>query len=393
MLLIRSLNRGGAERQLASLAVGLNPSEFQIGVVTFYPGGAIWDELSSAQHIVLRSLDKKGRWDNLSTILHLKSLLQKWAPAILHCYMAEPSILGTIAGRLASVPAIVWGVRSSNMDYLKYGRFNWLTFQIAGAMSRLPDLIVANSEAGRIYHVARGYPASRVVTIANGIDAEQFRPSPEARWATRGEWRFAADDFIVGVVARLDPMKGHDTLLEAAVQVCRERNNVRIVCVGNGPSAYRDRLVSMTERLGLRDHVSWMGELENLPCVYPAFDLACSCSVFGEGFSNAVAEAMASGLPCVVTDVGDSRAIVADTGLVVACSDPGELARAILKMAAMDPAARSAIGERARCRIVSEFGVKAMIDRTAGRYRELVAGWSGPVKRDFVTPGSGVTRC
>ena len=371
VLLIRSLNRGGAERQLALLATGLDAAEFRVRVVTFYPGGPIWDELTAQPAVELVSLEKRGRWDTLEPTRRLSRILAAWAPAILHCYMPEPSIVGTIAGRRAGVRAIVWGVRSSNVDYRKYGWFSWATARVAAWMSGRADLVIANSDAGRVYHIAQGYRADRVITIPNGIDTGRFRPSPEARVAGRQLWQLADNEVVIGVVARLDPMKGHPVLLRALASVARQVPAVRVVCVGGGAPGYAHHLAAETRRLNLDRVVRWTGELDQLHALLPAFDLICSPSVFGEGFSNAIAEAMACECPCVATNVGDSAAIVGDTGLVVPPGDPEALANALVRMTGLTVADRRARGRLARARVVNTFGLHAMIRRTATTYRDL----------------------
>jgi glycosyltransferase involved in cell wall biosynthesis len=389
--LIRSLHRGGAERQLALLAAGLDPAVFQVGVVTFYPGGAVWDELAVEPKVTLVSLDKRGRWQNLASARRLTSLLEAWRPAVLHCYMVEPSLVGLLAGRRASVPAIVWGVRSSNVDYFKYGWFNWGTFRLAAALSRRPDLIIANSEAGRAFHIAHGYPADRVRTIPNGIDTDRFHPSAAARTPWRERWGLAEDDVAIGVVARLDPMKGHEVLLRAVARLKARTTRLRVICVGGGDAAYRSRLSGEAAQLGLERAIVWAGELDQIESVYPAFEIACSASVFGEGFSNAVAEAMACQLPCVVTDVGDSAAIVGDTGLVAPPADPEKLAEALLDMADRSPTDRLRLGARARARIMGEYSLHAMIQRTAATYHELRERSRDPRRMNAAVSAGGST--
>jgi glycosyltransferase involved in cell wall biosynthesis len=289
----------------------------------------------------------------------------------------EPSILGGIAGRLRGAPITVWGVRASNVDYSYYGKFSWLTFKLAAALSTFPRVVVANSDAGRRYHIANGYPADRFVTIPNGIDVARFRLSDDARRLKRAQWGVADTDIVVGIVARLDPIKRHDLLLEAADILSRRQSNVRLVSVGGGTAVQLDGLRSMADRLGIRDRVLWLGELDDVASVYPAFDIVCSCST-GEGFSNSIGEAMACGVPCIATDVGDARAIIGDTGVIVTSGDAVALADAIGRIAMMTPVQRAALGGRARLRIVREFGLDRMLERTAAMYRELVGGTSRP---------------
>jgi glycosyltransferase involved in cell wall biosynthesis len=366
--LIRSLNRGGAERQLAELAKGLRSMSWDVTVLTFYPGGPIWNELSHT--VRLQSLDKGGRWDIARFSASLGRALHHLHPSVLHCFMVEPSIFGLAAGRLARVPAIVWGVRASDMELSRYDRATEWSFAVAARLSPLADLIIANSEAGRRYHIARGYPRRRFLTIVNGIDGDRFRPSKEVRALTRRSWGITDDQFVVGIAARLDPMKGYETFLRAAAAIVDRR--VRFVCVGGGPAAYANQLHGLALELGLSDRVLWVGECEQMADVYPAFDLGCSASSFGEGFSNAVAEAMACGVPYVVTDVGDSSSIVGDTGMVVPRRNPDALRRSLEAMIALGSEARAALARAARERVTTHFDVRRMIQATADAYRNVL---------------------
>jgi len=116
--------------------------------------------------------------------------------------------------------------------------------------------------------------------------------------------------------------------------------------------------------LGLTNQLIWAGARDNMPAVYSALDIASSSSSYGEGFSNAIAEAMACGVPCVVTDVGDSALIVGDTGGVVAPGDHNALAAAIQHLVDLPAKERCALGEACRARVVSEFGIDRLIQRT-----------------------------
>ncbi len=323
-----------------------------------------------SRHVRVASLDKRQRWDIVPFAWRLVSELKHWRPSILHCYLVEPCLFGLAVGRLAGVPAVVWGVRASNVDYSRYGLISLLTAKVAARLSACTDLIVANSDAGRAYWQTKGYSRRRFVTIHNGIDVDRFRPSDEARWRSRQQWHVGDDEFVVGVSARLDPLKDHSTLLIAAAKVLRQRPNVRFVCCGDGRPAYLEQLRSQASALGIADRVVWAGEHDGMESVYPAFDIGCSCSAT-EGFSNAIGEAMACGVACVVTDTGDSAAIVGDTGHVVPPGDADALACAILEASVSSPADRLTLGLRARQRIVDHYTTALMIERTSAAYEEL----------------------
>ena len=133
----------------------------------------------------------------------------------------------------------------------------------------------------------------------------------------RLEWGIAECEKLIGQVGRLDPMKDHSTFLKAAALLAHERKDVRFVCVGEGPTGYRDELYSLAKTLGLASRLIWAGSRRDMPAVYNAFDVAVSSSRWGEGLPNVIAEAMACGVPCVVTDVGDSAFVVDKLGVVV----------------------------------------------------------------------------
>ena len=159
------------------------------------------------------------------------------------------------------------------------------------------------------------------------------------------------------MLARLDPMKGHAHFLAAASKIASQRPDLRFVCVGDGRE--EGRLKQLAKDLEIEDKVLFAGPTRDPVAALNGFDLFCSASVWGEGFSNAVSEAMACGLPCVVTDVGDSAKSVGDCGAVVPPADPQALAEAILKQ--LD---QPGSGAKGRERIVKNFSIPAMIDRT-----------------------------
>jgi glycosyltransferase involved in cell wall biosynthesis len=321
-------------------------------VVTFYEGGAFWDELAGNPQVSLQSLGKRGRWDNLGTLSRLVQALKAFRPDVVHSYLVEPSIFGLLAGRMARVPAIAWGVRASIVNYRRYQAVTGISFRVAAALSKYADLIIANSDAGRLYHLECGYSNRRFITIPNGIDSERFRPSPAVRREQRRAWGVGDDHLLLGVSARLDPMKGHDTLLAAVALAVPELPTVKVAIAGGGSDRYAQQLRQLARDRGLEPHIIWLGEQADMTKVYPAFDIACSSSSFGEGFSNSIAEAMCCEIPCLVTQVGDSAIVVGDTGVVVPPDNPRALAEGLLSLARMAASERTALGRLGRACLV-----------------------------------------
>jgi glycosyltransferase involved in cell wall biosynthesis len=375
VFLIRSLNVGGAERQLLTLATGLSRSRFEVTVATFYPEGSMHHQFGEEMGVPVVALEKRGRWDLAAFSFRLWKALRGWRPHVLQCYLTEPNLLGLMVGRAAGVPKVVWGIRASNMDYSHYDRAAGWTFRLAARLSRLPDLIVANSDAGRRHHVAQGYSAERMTVVANGIDVARLRPDPEAGRRLREEWGIGPRACLIGIVARLDPMKGHETFLRAAAQLGRRKENARFVCVGDGAAGYKAALARLAADLGLgTGRITWAGHRPDVRAVYSALDIACLSSRFGEGFPNVVGESMACGTPCVVTDVGDAALIVGDTGMVVPPESPEALASAWGSLLDLGPAERVRLGQKARQRIVEHFDTGRLVEGMSRVYETLVSG-------------------
>jgi glycosyltransferase involved in cell wall biosynthesis len=211
-----------------------------------------------------------------------------------------------------------------------------------------------------------------MVVIANGFDTTRFYPDPGAGHRLRQKWGVAEDHYLIGLVARLDPIKCHPDFVRAAAMLARERDDVHFVCVGSGSPAYRDELQTLALNLGVGDRIIWTGELSGMREAYSALDIATSSSS-SEGFSNTIGEAMACGVPCVVTDVGDSAILVGHTGFVVAPGKPAELAAAWRRLLEMPGADRAALSAAARDRITSEFSVEKLVLRTEAALTRVVS--------------------
>jgi glycosyltransferase involved in cell wall biosynthesis len=374
--LIRSLERGGAERQLTQLAKGLVEQGFDITVCTFYDGGALRAELNGVAGLHLISLGKKNRWDVARFLVRLIRAVRRAKPDIIHAYMGIANELSVPLAWLVGARS-VWGLRSSNMDLTRYDQVSLCAFQVGAFASRFADAIIVNSEAGRQHHVLHGYRADRMVVVHNGVDCERFKPDPAARARIRAEWGIAAEGLLIGLVARLDPKKDHPNFLRAAAELSRFRPNVRFVCVGDGREAYRNELQALARTLGLEQRLLWAGPRDDMASVYNALDVMVLSSSFGEGFPNVVGEAMATGRRCVVTDAGDAAVVVGAAGVVVPPNDSRALAAAVEQLLRQSEPEASALAEFARARIATHFSPHQLLDSTVETLLATLEGPSG----------------
>ena len=365
VFLIRDLGVGGAEAQLVHVATGLEEVGFGVTLMAMYPGGPLEAEIRKRNGFDYVMLGKRGRSDVIGFGANLLKEIRRRRPAIVHGYMPFGNQLALAAGRIARAK-VVWGIRSSFVDFRHYDLSDRLLFGTGRMLSRLPDLMIINSWAGRDYHERAGYHASRMVVIPNGIDSTRFRPDPVAKRRVRKEWGIPEDAPLVGIVGRLEPMKGYSTFL-AAAGIVASRSNAHFVCIGDGPIEYRRELEAQALAARCGNRVHWAGLCHDMPSAYAALDTLVSASV-GEGFSNVIGEAMASGVKCVVTDVGDSARIVGTAGIVVPPADPSEMARAILDI--IDGNHRPLSDPREQ--VSKNFSRERMVTATASALRTLV---------------------
>lgn len=355
------LNTGGTQTQMVALAIGLHQSGVPTAMVVFHPGGALVERLQAAG-VPVHPLHKQGGWRYPAFLFRLIRLMWRERPTVLYTCLGFPNLL--CAGLRPWFPSpcrLVWGMRTSRLDWRLYGRRAAFESWLERRLSRLPDRIICNSWSGKEHALANGYPAQRLVVVPNGIDTDRFRPDPEAGSHLRARWGIPPTAFLIGLVARIDLIKDHETFLRAAARLTEPA--IHFVCIGDGDTPERHRLDRLASELGLNGRMRFTGEVEEMPSAYNALDLAVNASR-SEGSPNTVGEAMACGKPCVVTRVGDSPLLVAMTGRVVPPQDPEAMAHALRELFLLSPAERAALGDAARERITGQFSLPQLIFRT-----------------------------
>ena len=361
--IIRDLNYGGAQRQLITLVKGINKQSFDVTLLYFYSGGILLKDLKDSGCRII-CLEKQARWDVLGFFWRLFQHLKTINPDVLHGYLGESNLVTIFLKPFFPSTRIIWGIRESNTPSDRYGWLGLILSLLGIFLSVFTDLIVVNSHAGKDYCISQGYAADKMVVISNGIDTERFQPDSEAGAKVRAEWGVSENTILIGLVGRLDPMKDHPTFLKAVALLSRQRQDVRFVCVGVGEETYAKELYQLTNNLGISEQVIWAGGRSDMPAVFNALNITCSSSSYGEGFPNVIGEAMACGVPCVVTDVGDSAWIVGDTGIVVSPENPEALAagwNSLLNLTLID---RVALTEKSRKTIIENFSVRNLVQKT-----------------------------
>lgn len=311
------------------------------------------------------------RGPTLGALRGLRRNVRESRPDVLQGWMYHGNLAALTAGVIGARRApVVWNIRHSVHDLDHETPATARMIRLGAFLSRRPARIVYNSRVSAALHEAIGYSPDRTIVLANGFDTEGFRPSRIARAEVRAGLGVAPDALLVGMVARYHPVKDHQTFLESAARLIADGVDVQFVLAGNGVDASNDGLTSRIRALGLAPRIRLLGESGDIPRLMAALDVLCSSSVT-EGMPNVVGEAMASGVPCAVTDVGDSAWLVKDTGRVAPARDPIALAAIIRELLTMAGDRRRALGEAARARIEREFSLPVVVRRYEELYADL----------------------
>lgn len=367
---ITGLETGGAELSLLKLVESLHRERFVHDVVSLTGKGAIGERIE-ALGVPVIALRLSRAAAPIAGPVSLSRIIARTAPALVQGWMYHANLLALLAVKLARDPApLLWNVRASLDGIENEKRSTRAVVRIGARVSTLPQGIVYNSVTGARQHEALGYAASRTQIIPNGFDCSSFRPDPSAGPALRAALGLDPDSIVVGCFGRYHPMKDHATLLSAAANAARVEPRLQFVLAGAGVDASNDALAALIGQLGLAANVHCLGERRDIASLTAALDIACSASV-GESFPNVVGEAMACGVPCVVTDTGDAARIVGEGGLVVPVRDPASLAQAMVSLARAGPDRRRSLGTAARQRIVGHFSLEAVTDRYRSYYERI----------------------
>jgi len=369
---ITGLGQGGAESVLYRLAT-CSAQTLRHVVVSLTDEGVYGARLRAAGVAVHALGMPRGRV-TLAGLRDLHALIRREQPMAVQTWMYHADLVGGIAARLAGIRAVAWGIRNSGTHLQRSSRSARLVLKACALLSgRIPAVIVCAAQDALERHRAQGYRADRMVVVPNGYDFSRFAPDAASRAAMRAAWGVADGVPLAGCVARWDPLKDHRNLLQALGRLVRGARDGGLQCVlvGRGMSPSNAELVALIEAEGLRGRVLLAGPSEDVPAVMNALDLhvLSSCA---EGFPNVVAEAMACGTPCVVTDVGDAAHIVGSTGPVVPPEQPDALADAIAgRLAEIAAHGREAVGRPGRERVLEHFSLQRMVEAYGAIWRRI----------------------
>jgi glycosyltransferase involved in cell wall biosynthesis len=371
MHVVTGLGLGGAEVMLERLLQASDPAALSHEVVSLTDLGVVGERI---QRLGIRTHALgMTRAPSPAKVLRLARLIRRFDPDVVQTWMYHADLFGGIAARLAGGARIVWGIHNSTLDPVATRRTTHWIVGLCARLSRwLPDAIVSVSRAARELHVAAGYDPRKFTVIPNGFDLARFRPDPAQRREVRDALGLSEAEVVIGLVARTEPQKDHPNFVRAAAILAGRHPEVRFLLCGTGATPDNRELLAAIEGARLLDRFILLGRREDAPRVMNALDVGTLSSAWGEAFPLAIGEAMACGVACVVTELGDCAHLVGDTGWTVPPRDPEALARAWEESVALGPEGRRRRGAAARERIATNFDLPRIAGQYAALYRRLL---------------------
>ena len=361
VLIIPTLDRSGAEKQLTLLATRLPREEFDVRVIALTRGGPYAADLDAAG-VPTTVLHKRGKFDPIA-FWRLSRLLKRLRPDIVHTWLFAANAYGRLLVGKRPRPKLIISERC--VDSWKSGWQHWLDRKLISCTERM----IGNSESVAAFYRDRGFPGDRITVIPNAIELQKTENLDRDKLLA--EFGIPAGAPVVGFVGRLARQKRLDHLIWAMELLAHLDENAHFLLVGDGPE--RDRLVNFTRRIGLEDRIRFAGHRDDVERLLQVVDLFWLASEF-EGQSNSVMEAMAAGLPVIASDIPPNRELVVDreTGFLVNPGDRAAFAQTARGLLTDLEMARQ-MGQMGRERMQSSFSVEKMVSAHATLYRHVLA--------------------
>lgn len=368
VFIITNLSTGGAEAMLLKLLERLDRQNFEPLVISLVSVGEVGSKIRSLG-IPVRALGMARGWTSLARFFELVRTIRDCRPDIVHTWLYHADLLGGLAAKLAGVGVVYWGVRSSNLEARKSRWITRVVRRICALLSPfIPNRIFFNSEVAMQVHSKLGYARRKMIVIPNGFDLSRFRADKDVRRSMRDDLGCSPDQLVVGMIGRYDPLKNQTGFVSAIEIVHRQMPQVVFLMVGPGVESDNQELVGLLKKSGVMDRVLLLGACDDMPRLLSALDVLASPS-YAEAFPNVIGEAMASGVPCVATDVGDCSYIIGDAGQVVKVGDMEGLALCLESVLRLTHEQRAVLGQRARDRVAELFEIGVVVHRYEEVYR------------------------
>jgi glycosyltransferase involved in cell wall biosynthesis len=367
---ITGLSTGGAEMMLYKLLSAMDREKFNCEVISLTDAGEIFEKISNLGVPVISMGMKHGRPHPVQ-LWKLKNLLKNKSPDVVQTWLYHSDLIGGLAAKIAGDIQILWNIRQARIDTEIYKVTTVYTAKVCAMLSKwIPDKIISCSQTALQSHMQLGYVEEKFLVIPNGFDLSQYKPDSVAAISVRNELGLSSETPLVGLFARFHPQKDHHNFIAAAALVHDEVPSAHFILCGSNISDNNPQLIAWIKENKLEKYFHLLDIRKDIPRLTASLDVAVSSSL-DEGFPNAIGEAMACAVPCVVTNVGDSASLVGKTGRIVEPGDPHSLSMSIIELLQLEPKYREKLGMLAKQRIEKDFSIKFIANQYEAVYREL----------------------
>lgn len=325
LFIIVDFEIGGAQNALVRHINLLSAKKCKIFVVSLTGKGNLKNKINN-KNVEFYDANLGKNLNLFLSILKLFRYIKKVSPDIVHSWMYHADLMGGIIAKIASVPKIIWGVRSADFLNQNTKITLRLTFKLCVLISRVvPHLVIYNSNKGASFHKIAGYRAGKSLVVPNWIDCEEFKPCTETKSFLLGKLKITESKKIIGIVARLDHLKNLLGFIEFAHLLSQTNDDYLFVMIGEGIVDNHD-INQMIKKKKLADKVFTLPSCDKINKIISAFDATIITSI-SEAFPNVMIESLACGVPCFSTNVGDAKQINFNEEWVINSSSMKELAK------------------------------------------------------------------
>lgn len=357
--IIIGLDIGGAEMMLYKLlkATPLDSVKNHL-VISLTPDGALVPSIQNlGVEVIELNLSKRYPLSFFSTLFNLRHILINQNPSIIQTWMYHANIITILSILDRRGWILIWNIRHS-LDNLTHEKpLTKLLIKCGRYFSRVPRKIIYNSTVSALQHEGIGYKTNKTLIIPNGFDTKIFQRKPCCHAKLRGELGLADDVLLIGNVARYHPIKGHKYLIKAFIDLLRQGNSshTHLVLIGKNINCNNIELTTLIPP-SMKPFIHLLGARQDIPDLLSGLDIFVLPSL-SEGFPNVVGEAMLCELPCIITDVGDTKYVTGNIAKIVSPGNTLEITEALKHMIQLPEEEREILGKMGRQRIVDNFSI------------------------------------
>lgn len=340
-------------------------------VVSLMDKGSRGDEIGSLSELYCLNLNRGSI--SIGALYKLLKIIKSNNPDVIHSWMYHANILAYLVNLVFKKP-LVWGIRCS-LDNIKNLKPNTrLIVKFCAIVSSRIDRITYNSNISIDQHIRYGFSERNAEFIANGFELDKFNRENK----TKSKMDFSSLSVpegvtVLGHVARFHPMKNHKGFIRTIAPILRrKRGKLFCIMAGTNVDLNNRELVDLINELNVSNYFLLLGERADLKNVYHLFDFLVSPSLWGEGFPNVVGEAMSCGIPCIVSQVGQSSDIVGDCGYVYLPTQPDQLIACIETALQLTEEKYQELSEKCVKTIQHHYAIKTISDKYTKIYEKLV---------------------